>query len=138
MKIWLVNTNSNADNGNPNGFKFMLRQNRVSAFYDRKDTIDKIMVGDLVLLYHNQNRIIAAGFALGNMLHDFEEVKSIEHSVDVNWIWKAVFDENYNPVNFIDRNDLSITTVMSTVNNVTSQVNGTKLLELIGQRQRFL
>ncbi len=28
MEAWLVNTNSNKKNGNPNAFKFMLRQKK--------------------------------------------------------------------------------------------------------------
>ena len=28
MKSWLINTNSKAKNGNPNGYKYMLRQNK--------------------------------------------------------------------------------------------------------------
>ena len=40
MVAWLVNTNSNAANGNPNGYKFMLRQNKVAAYWGRKNAVD--------------------------------------------------------------------------------------------------
>ncbi|MGO5000511.1 hypothetical protein ACEN2G_13340 [Oceanisphaera sp. W20_SRM_FM3] len=42
MKTWLVNTNTKGKNGNPNGFKYMLRQNKASAYYDRAPEVDKI------------------------------------------------------------------------------------------------
>ena len=55
MKTWLVNTNSKTSHHNPNGFKYMLRQNKASAYYDRATEVDKIKEHDLVLLYHNDN-----------------------------------------------------------------------------------
>jgi hypothetical protein len=61
MKTWIVNTNTKQENGNPNAFKYMLRQNKASAFYDKASEIDKIKKGDLICLYHNDNRIIAVG-----------------------------------------------------------------------------
>lgn len=39
----------------------MLRQNKVSAYYGRAKIVDKIKAKDLVLLYHNDNRVIAVG-----------------------------------------------------------------------------
>ena len=30
MKTWLVNTNTKGENGNPNAFKYMLRQNKAA------------------------------------------------------------------------------------------------------------
>jgi hypothetical protein len=50
MNIWPVNTNSNEDNGNPNGFLIMLRQNRVATYYQRADDVGNIQNGDLILL----------------------------------------------------------------------------------------
>ena len=138
MKVWLVNTNSKEENGNPNGFKFMLRQNKASAYYDKKEVIDKILPSDVVLLYHNSNRIIAVGCVIENVEYDFPEVHDVEHWVDVNWIWKADFDPNFEPTNAIDRRDLNILMVNSTVVNVTDQVDYKILLTKIASKQTFL
>lgn len=137
MNTWLVNTNSNPNNNNPNGFKFMLRQNKIATFYDRKEEIEKIAIADMILLYHNENRIIAVGFAVEHASHDFEEMSAVESWLDVNWIWKASFDNNYNPINSINRIDIGITSVMRSVNNVTGQVNHKEILSQIGKRQHF-
>ena len=138
MKVWLVNTNSKEENGNPNGFKFMLRQNKASAYYDKKEVIDKILPSDVVLLYHNSNRIIAVGCVIENVEYDFPEIHDVEHWVDVNWIWKASFDSNFEPTNAIDRHDLNISMVNSTVVNVTDQVDYKILLAKIASKQTFL
>ena len=138
MKTWLVNTNTNVDNGNPNAFKYMLRQNKAAAFYGRATEIDKISKSDLVLLYHNDNRIIAVGAVVTPYLgHDFKAMETIEHWVDVNWLWKADFDENYNPINSINRKSLDITQVIGVINNVTKQVNYKELFSQIASRQNF-
>ena len=89
MNTYLVNTNSKPSNGNPNGFKYMLWQNRVMTYYRRQDQtkVDLISKGDLVLLYHNDNRIIAVGFAVSDVqTNDFEDIKYVEHFVNVNWM----------------------------------------------------
>jgi predicted Mrr-cat superfamily restriction endonuclease len=139
MKTWLINTNSKVVNGNPNGFAYMLRQSKAAAFYDRATTIDKIQEKDLILLYHNKNRIIAIGFVVKNYIpHDFRDVRHIEHWVDVNWIWKAVFDEKLKPLNPIDRNDVGIRMVNNTVVNVSNQIDCSKLMEEMSKRQTFL
>lgn len=142
MKTWLINTNSNPDNGNPNGFQIMLRQNKVSAFYDRKDTVNGISEGDLILLYHNQNRIIAVGYALKLVEQDFGDITEVEHAVDVNWFWKADFRENGDgtllPTNYIDRHILGFTSVRRTVENITNQINHFNLLVEIGKRQNYV
>ncbi|ELS3155146.1 hypothetical protein R5D70_004602 [Vibrio parahaemolyticus] len=138
MKTWLVNTNTKEKNGNPNAFKYMLRQNKAAAFYDRAPEIDKISKGDLVCLYHNQNRIIAVGAVVTPYLgHDFGDYEEIEHWVDVNWLWKAGFDADYEPMNSIDRHDLGITMVNGTVINVTEQVDYKVLLAKVAERQSF-
>jgi len=138
MKCWLVNTNSKQENGNPHGFKYMLRQNKAAAFYDRSVTIDKIEKGDLILLYHNQNRIIAVGAVIEAFVgHDFSDIEDVEHWVDVNWIWKSVFDEDDNPVTYIDRNTLKITMVNNTVVNVTEQIDFKQLFSEIANNQKF-
>lgn len=138
MKVWLVNTNSKEENGNPNGFKFMLRQNKASAYYDKKEVIDKILPSDVVLLYHNSNRIIAVGCVIDNVEYDFPEIHDVEHWVDVNWIWKANFDSNFEPTNAIDRHNLNISMVNNTVVNVTDQVDYKILLAEIASKQTFL
>ena len=138
MKAWLVNTNTKGENGNPNGFKYMLRQNKASAYYDRASEVDKIKKGDLVFLYHNDNRIIAVGAVLYDYEgHDYDHINEIEHWVDVNWLWKANFDDNFKPTNSINRNKLGITMVGKTVVNVTDQIDYKVLFEEIAMKQQF-
>lgn len=137
MKVWLVNSNSKENNENPHGFQYMLRHNKASAYYDRRTEINKISPNDLVLLYHNENRIIAVGFALGRNNHDFEEINDIEHWIDVNWFWKAEFVNNL-PTNSINRNNIGIKMVIATVNDITNQINYQELLKEIGTKQKFL
>ena len=138
MKTWIVNSNTNENNGNPNGFKYMLRQNRVAAYYEARIKLDRIEEGDLVLLYHNENRIIAVGAALSSYeSHDFDDIKSIEHWVDVKWLWKANFNNNFEPTNSIQREKLGITSVRPTTINVTDQVDYRALFEEIAKKQPF-
>lgn len=138
MKAWLVNTNSKDKNRNPNGYKFMLRQNKAAAYYNRRTEVDIISAEDMVLLYHNDNRVIAIGFVIENIPHDFGDMENIEHWVDVNWIWKAKMDSDFEPTNFINRNDLGITMVNGAVINITNQLNYKSLFEEIGKRQYFM
>ena len=138
MKAWLVNTNTKQENGNPNGYRIMLRQNKVSAYYDRKEAVDKIESGNLILLYHNQNRIIAVGCAISSISNDFDDIQDIEHSVDVNWLWKANFDNSYEPTNYINRNEVNITMVNNTVVNITEQLDYKELFAQIALRQHYL
>lgn len=137
MKVWLVNTNSNENNGNPNGYKFMLRQNRIATYYNKRNNVDKINKGDLILLYHNSNRIIAVGFAVNGPNHDFIDFDNLEHWVDINWFWKSRFNEHHEPIDFINRYDINIKMVNNSVVNITNQVDLYKLLELIGKRNYF-
>lgn len=137
MKTWIVNSNTKSSNNNPNGFLYMLRQNKVSAFYDRAKTIDKISKEDLVLLYHNENRVIAVGAVVNSPeVHDYDDL-SVEHWVDVNWLWKDKFNNNQ-PENPIDRKTLNISMVNNTVVNVTEQVDYRRLIEEVTKRQIFL
>jgi predicted Mrr-cat superfamily restriction endonuclease len=138
MKVWLVNTNSKEESENPNGFKFMLRQNKASAYYDKKVAIDKISTADIVLLYHNNNRVIAVGCVIENVEYDFPEIHNTEHWVDVNWIWKANFNDKFEPTNAIDRNKIGITMVNNTVVNITNQLDYKVLFEQIAQKQNYL
>lgn len=138
MKVWIVNTNTKSENGNPNAFKYMLRQNRAAAFYDRAQEIDKIEKGDVVLLYHNDNRIIAVGAVVVPFEgHDFGDIEKVEHWVDVNWLWMADFNSDYIPINSINRHSLGITMVNGTVVNVTDQINYRELLSQIANLQIF-
>lgn len=138
MKTWLVNTNIKGENGNPNGFKYMLRQNKASAYYDRALEVDKIRKSDIVLLYHNDNRIIAVGAVVNPYEgHDYKALNEVEHWVDVNWLWKASFDDNFIPTNYINRNKLGITMVNGTVVNVTDQVDYKALFEEMAMKQQF-
>jgi hypothetical protein len=135
MKAWLVNSNNNEDNGNPNGYRYMLQQNRVIAYYDRRAEINKIQNGDLVLLYHNQTGIIAVGYALNSDFHDFEDITKVENWVNINWIWKVRFNNNSNLCeNPIDRKLLGITNVYGTVIEINN-LETLNLLEEIGKRQ---
>jgi len=137
MKTWLVNTNSKEENNNPNAYQYMLRQNRVAAYYTRAHAIDKIGVGDLVLLYHNDNRIIAVGAVVTAFKgHDFSDITDVEHSADVNWIWIANFTDS-NPTNPINRNTVGITMVNNTVVNVTDQIDYRVLFEEISSKQKL-
>lgn len=89
-----------------------------------------------MFLYHNENRIIAVGTVVTPYQgHDFEDMEEIEHWVDINWIWKAKFNEDFEPTNSIDRNVLGITMVYGTVVNVTDQVDYKELLSQIASRQ---
>ena len=138
MKSWLVNTNIKEINKNPNGYKYMLRHNKASAYYDRASEVDRIQKGDLVLLYHNDNQIIAVGAALyGYEGHDYNDINEIEHWVDVNWLWKVSLDAGFKPTNSINRNKLGITMVGKTVVNVTDQIDYKVLFEEIAMKQQF-
>ena len=139
MKTWLVNTNSKDENGNPNAYKYMLRQNKAAAFYGKAGAVDKISKGDVVMLYHNDNRIIAVGCVVAPFEgHDFgHAVDSIEHWVDVNWLWKASLDSQSNPTSHIDRNVIGIRMVNNTVVNITDQVDYKILLSEVARMQSF-
>ena len=135
MKAWLVNSNSNEDNGNPNGYRYMLQQNRVIAYYDRRAEINKIQNSDLVLLYHNQTGIIAVGYALKSETHDFEDIRKVEQWVNVNWIWKDKFNTIENKFeNPINRKTLGIENVFGTVIEINN-LESFNLLNELGKRQ---
>jgi len=142
MKAWLVNSNSNPNNKGPHCFEYMIRHNKVAAYFDDWNTqIDLIKKGDLVLLYHNKNRIIAVGCVVkGFEPHDYQQTMGTadEHWADVNWLWKASFDDQLNPVNPIIRTDVDITMVGKTVVNITEQLDYRLLLEEIAKRQAYM
>lgn len=135
MNVWLVNSNSKEENKNDNGFRYMLNQNRVMTYYTRRFEIDKIQKNDLVLLYHNQTGIVAVGFALEKELHDFSDIQNIEHCVNVNWIWKALFDSELNRFkNSINQRMIGIDKVFGTVLKINT-LKTDILLKEIGEKQ---
>lgn len=138
MKAWLVNTNV----GNQNCIEYMIRHNKVAAYYpDTNTQIDGIKENDLVLLYHNDNRIVAVGCVVKRFVgHVYQkDMGDIEHWTDVNWIWKASFDKELNPTNFITRTSkLGIPMVGRTVVNITDHLDYKLLLEEIAKRQIYM
>jgi len=142
MKTWLVNSNNKASNKGQHCFEYMIRHNKVAAYYDPYNKqINLLRKGDLVLLYHNENRVIAVGFVVKEFKgHDYQkDMGSVdEHWADVNWIWKATFDSSLNPINPIIRTDIDITMVGKTVVNITEQLNHLTLLQEIGARQVYM
>ena len=131
MRAWLVNTNTKSGGpddkkDNPHGFMYMLRHNKAAGFYGRKGQLNPIQVGDLILLYHNQNRIVAVGCAVSApQEHDYDDIGDVETWVDVNWLWKANFDtlkhwkdeflnqdpsfpDKHPPSNSINRHDIGL------------------------------
>ena len=142
MKAWLVNTNSKLENEGSHCFEYMLRHNKAAAYHDTWNTqIDPIEKGDLILLYHNNNKIIAVGFVVKAFeSHDYQETMGdVEHWVDVNWLWKVSFDNQLNPINPIMRTDeLNIPVVLRTVINITEHINYRLLLEEVAKRQIYL
>ncbi len=142
MKAWLVNSNSKAANKGPHCFEYMIRHNKVAAYYEHfNKQIDQIKTGDLVLLYHNENRIIAVGCVAKEFRdHDYQTDMGTanEHWADVNWIWKVAFDDQLNPVNPIIRTDVGIKMVGKTVVNITVPLDYRALWEEIAKRQIYL
>jgi predicted Mrr-cat superfamily restriction endonuclease len=133
MNTWLVNSNIK---NNSNAFKYMLRQGKVSSFYQEADRVDKLQQGDLVLLYHNNNRIIAVGSVLSQFdRDDFTNDESTENWSDVNWLWKARLNEHYEPIEHIDRNTVGVTNILRVVNRVTDQVDYRALMVEIASKQ---
>ncbi|MEI6707877.1 MAG: hypothetical protein WCK96_12165 [Methylococcales bacterium] len=143
MNVYLVNSNTS---NSTHCFEYMIRHNKVAAYFDDGNKqnwnkqIDPLKTGDLVLLYHNDNRIIAVGFVVkGFDPHDYQQdMGDVEHWADVNWIWKAIFDDQLNPVNSIIRtNELKIPMVNGTVIPI-KDLNYRLLMEEIGKRQVYM
>jgi hypothetical protein len=142
MKAWLVNSNWSQQD---HCFEYMIRHNKVAAYGDAKMQIKPIEEDDLVLLYHNENRIIAVGCVVkGFEPYDHQTaLGDFEYWADVNWLWKAFFvrdDQNQlKPVNPIMRTDeLNIPMVGKTVVNITDQLNYRLLWEEIAKRQIYM
>ena len=146
MRAWLVNTNTKPENGNPNGFKHMLRHNKAAGYYDAGSQLNGIQIGDVVMLYHNQNRIVAIGCVVSQpQQYDFEDIAHFETWVDANWLWKADFNQNDQTNNFIDRRNIGLGVLAGielarTVIEVTNHLDYKALLAEISHpsRQKFL
>lgn len=138
MKAWLVNSNKKPENNGSHCFEYMIRQNKVAAYYEAKTQIDQIHAQDLVLLYHKQCGVIAVGFIVKEFTQPDYELGKIEHWADVNWIWKATFNDKKDPVNAIDYKYIGINMLMPTVVNITGQLNHKLLLEEIAKRQTYM
>ena len=83
----VVNTNISHD---PNAWRHMLDQNRASGFFGTKTTINRILKGDRVFLYHNAVGVVACGKALtGFQVDDYNGGKGEEHYVPVKWAVKV-------------------------------------------------
>ncbi len=148
MRAWLVNTNTKSGRpeekrDNPNGFKYMLRHNKAAGYYPSKPQLDRIQIGDLVLLYHNENRVIAIGCVVSPpQEHDYEDIAIAETWVDVNWLWKADFNK-LDPTNPINRHNIGLGSFAGiefrvTVLEVTNHLDYKALFSEIASRQKFL
>lgn len=141
MDYWLVHTN-NTEEGTPNAFKYILRQGVVATFYDKKGAVEKLEVGDIVLLYHGSNQIIGVGAVVQTYEpHDIKRIDNITHQADVNWIWKAHFDDECNPKNPIMRDSIENQndkwSGLMAVENVTGKIRCRSLLEQIAKKQEY-
>ena len=139
MDYWLVHTN-NTEEGTPNAFKYMLRQGVVGTFYEKKASVEKLEVGDIVLLYHGSNQIIGVGAVVQTYEpHDIKRIDNITHQADVNWIWKAAFDKNWTPINPIMRTSVEKDTwsTRHAIENITGKVKCASLLREIAEKQEF-
>jgi hypothetical protein len=72
----------------------MLNQNKIVSWYN--SAVDKVEIGDLILLYHNKKGFIAVGFAITNP--EINEAFKDESFVEINWICKSL----NNPINHND------------------------------------
>ncbi len=136
MNTWLVNTNTAKENCNPNGFKYMIRQNRAIAWGGAGSQLNGVQPNDLILLYHNDNRIVAVGIAVSSVQQsDFPQKEDYEeYWIDSHWLWVADFDENSQPINPINRKSVGIYNVRNTVNQITDEINYQALLAQIAEK----
>ena len=137
MNIYLVNTNNNPANGNPNGYKYMLREGFVATYYGNKTDIDVVRPGDMVLLYHNDNRIIAVGFVLSGV--NPRDFWPEEHFAHVKWVWKVNFNESFAPLNPIMRDEIHLSTgdVRRAVENISSKIQYDELWKIVSQKLEY-
>lgn len=147
MRVYLVNSNLTYCS---ECWKYMLRQNRVIVWdippsMTRYNQLKVIKKGDLVLLYHKDNRIIATCFAANDCQeHELGFMMDREWWVDVNWIWKSVVtSDNRDPADPIDRHHVGLGRLQGielshSVVDITGDIDLRLLLEQIGQRQVYL
>ena len=89
MNAWSINTNikNNADSWDE-----MISQNKISAYYGKGKTLERINESDLILLYHNNNRFIAVGIAVSKAkspshIPQGSPSSGLEEFVNVKWLW---------------------------------------------------
>jgi hypothetical protein len=131
MKIWRIGTNQRDKDGfgEKQASSFVINQNIVIAWKGLKPNIHKVKKGDLILSYHNDNRIIAVGYAVSEIKDhkDYEEQEYFE----ADWIWKT--DESVS--NPILRNEIDMNNARGTVIDMTNGIDIAKLLAEIGKRK---
>ena len=125
MQVWSVNTNqSNTGDEFANWF---LEQNRVILWErDGKSNLSEIRKGDLILVYHNQKRVIGVGFAISER----EIVDSREETLNVDWIFKNLD----NPIKLDNIESKKIGMFHGAIFNWTENIDTFKLLTEIGKR----
>lgn len=85
-EIYVVNSNLTWSKTN---YIEMLRDEKASAYYDKKFTVDKIKKGDKVFLFHTGAGIIAYGKAISDVqIKDTADTKGEEHYIKLKFDWK--------------------------------------------------
>ena len=134
MNAWSINTNikNNADSWDE-----MISQNKISAYYGKGKTLERINESDLILLYHNNNRFIAVGIAVSRAkspshIPQGSPSSGLEEFVNVKWLWKT-----RNTDNSIIRQDVGITTKrhIHTLIDITDRLDYKKLFTEIAKKQ---
>ena len=70
-------------------YKDMLISNKISVYYEAIKQLKQVSFGDLILLYHNDWKVIAVGFAISDILTNDMLKDDIESFIYVNWIFKS-------------------------------------------------
>ena len=132
MNIWAVNTNkSNFDN--EKGAMIVLNQNRIVTWY--RDDLKQISIGDSILSYNNNKKIIAVGYAISEVQKYTEngQNKTQENWIDVDFIWKS----NKDLLNTIQLNDIETDNKVAMFNGIifkwNKHIDTFKLLLEIGK-----
>lgn len=89
--IYIVNTNRA---WNENAYQDMLRNNKASAYGDRRFTIERIKRNDIVLLYHTGSGVIAYGKVNSGII----KIEPDEYYVPVEFEWRIPQDNIANAV----------------------------------------
>ena len=133
MKIWCVNTNITFLDSL--GADIVLNQNRVVTWY--KTDLKQISMGDLILSYNNDKKIIAVGYAISDVQQysKDEQNRTKEQWIDIDFIWKCKKDLS-NSIKtdsvIIEEKNLMYS---GTVINWTNGIDLVKLLTEIGKRK---